>query len=56
MHLLEGGRVVTDAPNVLGPWFIYVCGVCEMPTESEPCREHQPDAWKEITYGATNLR
>ncbi|MEQ6899257.1 hypothetical protein [Microbacterium sp. KR10-403] len=23
----------------------YVCCVCEMPTESEPCREHQPNAW-----------
>jgi len=22
----------------------YVCGACGMPTESEPCAEHQPEA------------
>lgn len=26
-----------------------VCGVCEDPTESEPCAEHQPDAYKRCT-------
>jgi hypothetical protein len=25
----------------------YVCATCGTPTESEPCAEHQPDAWRE---------
>lgn len=27
----------------------FVCAECGTPTESEPCREHQPAAWSRIT-------
>ncbi|WP_027933718.1 hypothetical protein [Amycolatopsis thermoflava] len=41
----------TDAPDVWDatiPPGGHVCGVCGMPTESEPCREHQPRATAEM--------
>ena len=46
---------MTDAPDKL--IFIngmggYVCSVCEMPVESEPCQEHQPDEYARI-WGIT---
>jgi hypothetical protein len=37
-----------DAPSVWSDAILpggYVCGTCEAPVESEPCREHQPIAW-----------
>ena len=43
----EGDADVVDAPDVLTLGVIFCCDTCGMPTESEPCREHQPDAWKE---------
>ncbi|WP_104087272.1 hypothetical protein [Arthrobacter sp. GMC3] len=27
----------------------FVCSECGMPTESEPCEEHQKNAWKAMT-------
>lgn len=37
---------MSDAPEVMGPTgVIYVCGECGMPTETEPCAEHQPEAY-----------
>lgn len=27
----------------------FVCAVCGTPTESEPCRDHQPNAYAKIT-------
>lgn len=38
---------MVDAPDVLTLGIIFCCDTCGTPTESEPCREHQPDAWKE---------
>lgn len=41
-----------DAPNrwiVLNGMGGYVCAECGDPVESEPCREHQPKAWSEVT-------
>lgn len=41
----------TDAPDqyVLdGSLGGVVCSICETPTESEPCRDHQPIAWQAI--------
>lgn len=41
---------VPDFPDAGDKWIVingmggYVCSVCETPTESEPCREHQPNA------------
>lgn len=42
----EGNAGMGDAADIMSPFFIYICSVCEMPTESEPCREHQPEGWK----------
>lgn len=28
----------------------YVCSVCAEPVESEPCREHQPDAYERAEH------
>ena len=42
---------VVDAPdkhiylNDADPIGGYVCATCEMPTETEPCAEHQPNAY-----------
>jgi hypothetical protein len=37
---------MSDVPEVMGPTcLIYVCGECGMPTETEPCAEHQPEAY-----------
>lgn len=44
---------VPDFPDAGDKWIVingmggYVCSVCEMPTESERCREHQPNRWAE---------
>jgi|SRR5699024_1087424 len=38
-----------DAPDVFDPTVPpggWVCGACGMPTESEPCRTHQPHIWR----------
>jgi len=41
-----------DAPSVMGDTgVIYVCSVCQTPTESEPCQQHQPKAWAEAVAG-----
>ena len=37
---------IEDAENVMGDTgIIYVCAACGVPTESEPCAEHQPRAY-----------
>jgi len=39
-----------DAETIMGETgVIYVCATCGEPVESEPCREHQPEAWSKIT-------
>ena len=41
-----------DAPDIWSaawPPGGYVCETCGTPTESEPCREHQPAAWAAMT-------
>jgi hypothetical protein len=36
-----------DAPSVMGPdGVVSVCATCGDPVESEPCRKHQPEAWR----------
>lgn len=40
-----------DTPIDTDPWsglHLYGCAVCKLPTESEPCREHQPNAWAQV--------
>lgn len=39
---------MTDAQNVLTLGIVFCCETCGTSTESEPCREHQPDTWKEF--------
>lgn len=43
----ERDAELVDAPDVLTLGIIFCCDTCGTPTESEPCREHQPNAWKE---------
>lgn len=39
-------HLTADADSVLdGTGVIYVCEVCDVPVESEPCKEHQPAAY-----------
>jgi hypothetical protein len=54
LYFYEAGRNdAQDAPDVWDgslPPGGYVCGGCGQPTESDPCREHQPRAWREGGY------
>jgi hypothetical protein len=53
-HLTTADKVaIMDVPNVWDgslPPVGYVCSECAMPTETEPCREHQPRAWRAGGY------
>lgn len=43
----------TDAPEVWDnttPPGGYVCSTCGTPTETEPCRIHQPGEWAECVH------
>ncbi|GAA5229244.1 hypothetical protein GCM10025779_00570 [Arthrobacter cryoconiti] len=42
---------MTDAPDVWDDSVFpggMVCSTCGMPTESEPCEEHQPNTYERI--------
>lgn len=38
---------MVDAADLLTLGIIFCCEECGIPTETEPCQEHQPEAWKE---------
>ena len=54
-HTRPGPEPGADAENMhvyaheFDPIGGYVCAECGMPTESEPCKEHQPIAYSKIT-------
>jgi hypothetical protein len=44
----DAGETLVIVDPVIGGG-VYCCAVCGTPTESEPCREHQPNAFAQAT-------